>query len=92
MSVFLIKTRQSDFAESHPFCKQSEMQSILDSFEKNNRTRIYRYNGFGTKMEIKKGNNHRRRSNISMPIISSNDKKHNAMQIFHFGMGRTNSV
>ena len=34
--MFLVKTRQSDFAELRPFRKQSEMQEILDSFEKKN--------------------------------------------------------
>ena len=48
--TFLVKTRQYDFAELRPLCKQSEMQQILDSFEKKNRKRIN--NGFGIKIEI----------------------------------------
>ena len=50
-ATFLVETRQSDFTELRPFCKQSEMQYILDSFEKKSRKRIN--NGFGTKIQIK---------------------------------------
>ena len=32
--MFFVETKQSDFAELRPFCKESEMQSILDSIEK----------------------------------------------------------
>ena len=48
--TFWVKTRQSDLAELRPFCNQSEMQKILDSFEKKNRKRMN--NGFETKMEF----------------------------------------
>ena len=48
--TFLVETRQSDFAELNPFRKQSEMQTILDSFGKKNWKRID--NGFGTKIKI----------------------------------------
>ena len=47
--TFLLETRQSNFAELCPFRRQSEMQKILDSFEKKNRKRIN--NGFATKVE-----------------------------------------
>ena len=48
--MFLVETRQSDFTGLHHFRKQSEVQQILDCFEKKNQKRID--NGFGTKIEI----------------------------------------
>ena len=48
--MFLVETRQSDFAELRPFRRQSETQWILDSFEERIKKRIH--SGFGTKIEI----------------------------------------
>ena len=35
--MFLVETRQSNFAELRPLSKQSEVQLISDSFDKKNR-------------------------------------------------------